>query len=80
MLTDSDDPFFVRFYSHFVVTMARNIVVNETVKEEVSAQLDLQVKTTEQVCYQALKQAVSDGKNLRRCFNSGLILLSQKLL
>ena len=71
---------FVRFYSHLVVTLARNATVHDHIRTQVSECLDLQLKTSEMVVYQSLKQAIADGQNLRRCFNCGLLLLAQKLL
>jgi len=81
LIQDNDDPFFIRFYSHLLLTLSRNIMANsDQIRQELTDCLDLQVRTTEQTTYQALKQSLSDSKDMRKCFNRGFVLLAQKLI
>lgn len=63
-----------------MLTLSRNIVAVESIKNAVVEALDLSVRTTEQTTYNLVKLAVSEGKDSRRAFNLGIILLAQKLL
>jgi len=80
LIQESKDPYFLRFYAHMLLTLSRNIVAAESVKNSVSEALDLNVRTNEQTTYKIVKNAVSEGKMMHKAFNLGFLLLAQKLL
>jgi hypothetical protein len=63
-----------------LLTLSRNIVAAESIKNSVSEALDLNVRTNEQTTYKIVKIAVLEGKKMLRAFNLGFLLLAQKLL
>ena len=63
-----------------LLTLSRNIVAAESIKNAVSEALDLNVRTNEQTTYKIVKNAVSEGKMMLKAFNLGFLLLAQKLL
>ena len=63
-----------------LLTLSRNIVAAESIKNAVSEALDLNVRTNEQTTYKIVKNAVSEGKKMLKAFNLGFLLLAQKLL
>jgi transcriptional regulatory protein LevR len=50
LIYDNENPIFIRFYSHLLVTLSRNIAALSS-NQEIIACLDTQLRTTEQTTY-----------------------------